>query len=116
MLIVQRQYESFELAGYYNVGPDECDCVTTGEIVDMFVKHYGQGLSWKNIAEKNAPHEANFLKLDCSKLKSAMGWKPVWNIDKAIEKTVEWSKAYINNDDLDEITNKQIAEFLTAED
>lgn len=116
LLIVQRQYESFELAGYYNVGPDECDCVTTGEIVDMFVKHYGQGLSWKNIAEKNAPHEANFLKLDCSKLKLAMGWKPVWNIDKAIEKTVEWSKAYINNDNLDEITNKQIAEFLTAED
>jgi len=112
LLIAQKQYEDVKYAGCYNVGPDECDCITTGRIVDMFVRCYGDNLKWVNIAEKNAPHEANFLKLDCSKLKSAMGWKPTWNIEKAIEKTVEWSRAYIHSESLTEITNKQINEFL----
>lgn len=113
LLIAQKQYEDISCADYYNVGPDECDCVTTGEIVDMFVKHYAGNIKWVNIAEKNAPHEANFLKLDCSKLKSTLNWKPNWNIDKAVEKTVEWSKAYINNDNLIDVTDRQIREFLT---
>lgn len=113
LLIAEMQYNNPLLADSYNVGPDECDCVTTGNIVDMFVKHYGEGMKWINIAEENAPHEANFLKLDCSKLKAAMQWKPVWNIDKALEKTVEWSKAYINGEDVAKVTNKQIKEFLS---
>lgn len=113
LLIAEMQYNNPSLADSYNVGPDECDCVTTGNIVDMFVKYYGEGMKWVNIAEENAPHEANFLKLDCSKLKAAMQWKPVWNIEKALEKTVEWSKAYINGDNVAEVTNKQIREFLS---
>lgn len=113
LLITEMQYNNPSLADSYNVGPDECDCVTTGNIVDMFVKYYGEGMKWVNIAEENAPHEANFLKLDCSKLKAAMQWKPVWNIEKALEKTVEWSKAYINGDNVAEVTNKQIREFLS---
>lgn len=113
LLIAEMQYNNPSLADSYNVGPDECDCVTTGNIVDMFVKYYGEGMKWVNIAEENAPHEANFLKLDCSKLKAAMHWKPVWNIEKALEKTVEWSKAYINGDNVAEVTNKQIREFLS---
>lgn len=113
LLIAEMQYNNPSLADSYNVGPDECDCVTTGNIVDMFVKYYGEGMKWVNIAEENAPHEANFLKLDCSKLKAAMQWKPVWNIEKALEKTVEWSKAYINGENVAEVTNKQIREFLS---
>ena len=113
LLIAEMQYNNPKLADSYNVGPDECDCVTTGNIVDMFVKYYGEGMKWINKAEENAPHEANFLKLDCSKLKTTMKWKPVWNIEKAIEKTVEWSKVYISGDDVTEITNKQIREFLS---
>ncbi|MEE1154868.1 MAG: CDP-glucose 4,6-dehydratase [Acutalibacteraceae bacterium] len=113
LLIAEMQYNNPKLADSYNVGPDECDCVTTGNIVDMFVKYYGEGMKWINKAEENAPHEANFLKLDCSKLKTTMKWKPVWNIEKAIEKTVEWSKVYISGEDVTEITNKQIREFLS---
>ena len=113
LLIAEMQYNNPKLADSYNVGPDECDCVTTGNIVDMFVKYYGEGMKWINKAEENAPHEANFLKLDCSKLKTTMKWKPVWNIEKAIEETVEWSKVYISGEDVTEITNKQIREFLS---
>ena len=70
MMIAERQFEEMSYAGYYNVGPDDCDCVTTGELVDLFCKKWGEGAKWENRAEENAPHEANFLKLDCSKLKA----------------------------------------------
>ena len=64
LMIAERQYENPAMAGWYNVGPDECDCVTTGELVDRFVSRWGNGLRWVNLSDANAPHEANFLKLD----------------------------------------------------
>lgn len=76
LMIAQRQTERPELAGSYNVGPDDCDCVTTGELVDLFCRSWGERAVWENHAEPNAPHEANFLKLDCTKLKTTFGWSP----------------------------------------
>ena len=73
LMIAQKQYEDGSYAGWYNVGPDECDCVTTGELVDLFCNTWGDGAKWINQAEANAPHEANFLKLDCSKIKRTFG-------------------------------------------
>ncbi len=112
LTLAARQYEERGLAGCYNIGPDDCDCVETGELVDIFCKAWGEGASWKNIAEANAPHEANFLKLDCSKIKSAMKWSPRWHITDAIEKTVEWSKAYLGGEDVNKVMEKQINEYL----
>lgn len=112
LTLAARQYEDHALAGCYNIGPDDCDCVETGELVDIFCKAWGDGAAWKNVAEANAPHEANFLKLDCSKIKSAMQWTPRWHITDAIEKTVEWSKAYIAGDDIGELMARQIKEYL----
>ena len=79
----QAKEEGKQFAGYYNVGPDDCDCVSTGELADLFVKHWGEPASWKNVAEANAPHEAGFLKLDCAKLKKRFGWAPIWHVDRA---------------------------------
>ena len=103
LTIAKAQYEDKEKAGFYNVGPDDCDCVTTGDIVNMFcaswnvktsdAKDWGS-VSWIN-KHDGGPHEANFLKLDCSLVKSVFGWKPVWNIDKAIEMVVQFSKRRI---------------------
>ena len=112
LTIAQRQYEDAKYAGYYNVGPDDCDCVTTGTLVELFCKYWGEGAKWENQAEQNAPHEANFLKLDCSKIKSTFAWKPHWHIDDAVEKTVEWTKAYLINNDIPTVMDKQINEFL----
>jgi CDP-glucose 4,6-dehydratase len=85
LMIARRQWEDPSLAGWYNVGPDDCDCVTTGELVDLFVSHWGMGLKRVDLADRQGPHEANFLKLDCSKIKSVFGWKPTWHIDKAVD-------------------------------
>ena len=112
LMIAQRQYENSDLAGWYNVGPDDCDCVTTGELVDLFCKTWGNGASWVNRAEQNAPHEANFLKLDCSKLKSTFGWQPRWHIEDAIQKTVEWTKVYCNVGDTVVEMSRQIKAYL----
>ncbi len=113
LLIAAEQYRKPSLAGYYNVGPDECDCITTGELVQIFCDSWG-GISWRNVAEKNAPHEANFLKLDCSKMKNVFGWKPRWHADEAVRRTIEWTKAYLGADgnDASAVMDKQIADFL----
>ena len=112
LMIAKGQYENKKLAGWYNVGPDECDCVTTGRLVDLFCETWGNGLSWENQAEANAPHEANFLKLDCSKLKAVFGWSPRWHIDEAIRKTVEWSQVWLAGKDIPAEMDREIAEYL----
>ena len=111
LMIAAKQYEDIAFAGYYNVGPDEVDCFQTGALVDLFVTKWGDGLKWINKYD-GGPHEANFLKLDCSKLKATFGWKPRWNLDSAIEKTVEWTKCWASNGDVRTCMDKQINEFL----
>lgn len=115
LMLAAKQHNNPALAGSYNIGPDECDCVNTGALVNLFCDKWGDGATWKNIAEENAPHEANFLKLDCSKIKTKLGWTPKWHIDIAVEKTVEWSRAYINGEDINEIIKKQITQILEIE-
>lgn len=112
LTIAQKQYEDKEYAGFYNVGPDDCDCVTTGELVDLFCKHWGDGAAWENQAETDAPHEANFLKLDCSKIKSVFGWKPRWHIEECMAMTCRFSKIWLSNGDIPEEMDKEIKEFL----
>ena len=113
LMIAAEQTGHPELAGCYNVGPDEADCLHTGELADLFVKYWGGGMKWINRSD-GGPHEANFLKLDCSKLKSTFGWRPRWHIDKAIEKTVEWSKCWLSGGDVRGMMSAQINEFLEA--
>lgn len=112
LMIVQQQYVNPTLAGWYNVGPDDCDCVTTGDLVDLFCSMWGEGMCWKNCAEANAPHEANFLKLDCSKLKATYGWTPRWHIFDAVAKTCEWTKVWLNGENVPACMDQQIAEFM----
>ena len=111
LMIAQKQYEDPTLAGWYNVGPDDCDCVTTGELTTLFCQAWGDGMTWENRSEANAPHEANFLKLDCSKIKTTFGWQPRWHMQEAIQKTVEWSKVWMDGGDVPAVMRKQIREF-----
>ena len=112
LMIAQKQYEDINYQGYYNVGPDDCDCVTTGDLVDLFCKYYGEDAKWENICESNAPHEANFLKLDCSKLKKTFNWKPRWHIDECMKMTCRFSKIWLSNEDISIEMDKEIEEFF----
>lgn len=113
LMIASAQYSDSNLAGYYNVGPDEDDCFETHALVDMFVKYWGEGLSWVDRSD-GGPHEANYLKLDCSRLKTMFGWRPRWSLETAIEKTVEWSKVWMHGGDVRKCMDAQINDFLKA--
>ena len=112
LMIVRRQWEEPELAGWYNIGPDDCDCVTTGDLVDLFCRTWGGEASWIDRAEKNAPHEANFLKLDCTKAKTTFGWHPRWHIDEAIQRVCEWTRVYLAGGDVPAEMDRQISLYL----
>ena len=111
LMIAEAQYLDGSFAGYYNVGPDDCDCFKTGALVDLFCSVYGEGMKWENRYD-GGPHEANFLKLDCSKLKSVFGWTPVWNLADAIENTVEWAKCMRDGGDVGACMDGQIEKFI----
>lgn len=109
--VAEAQYADKRFAGSYNVAPAEEDTVTTGELVGLFCKNWGEDLRWES-KSLNQPREANLLKLDCSKLKATFNWQPVWNIATAIDKSVEWYKLYRDGADVTVCMANQIEEFL----
>ena len=109
--IAKMQYKNREFQGYYNIGPDENDCVTTKELVDLFCKEWGEGIKWVSRYD-GGPHEANFLKLDCSKIKKVFGWQPVWHIQEAIKRTVEWTKVWNCGGNIIRCMDDQINDFF----
>lgn len=115
LMIAEAQYKDKKYAGSYNVGPDDADCRTTGDLVTLFCEKWnertGDALKWVNEYD-GGPHEANFLKLDCSKIKSVFGWSPRWNVETTMEKIVEWSDIYMKQGDFVECMRQQIKEFV----
>lgn len=114
LTILHRQYEDHSLAGSYNVGPDEGDCWNTRQITEYFSRCWqeqtGEALAWHS-ALTDGPHEANYLKLDCSKLKNTFGWRPRWGVETAVQKTAQWYAAYLRREDMQAYTVKQICDF-----
>ena len=110
--IVEEQFFDASKQGYYNVGPDDCDCVNTGDLVAKFCCVWGNGLKW--VSEHDiGPHEAAFLKLNNSKIKEVFGWSPRWHIDECINKIVEWTKVFfLNKDDVPREMDREIEEFF----
>ena len=111
LMIAALQYEDNSLSGYYNVGPELSDCFKTGDLVNLFIKYWGEGLKRIDKCD-DGPHEASFLKLDCSKLKGTFDWKPRWNLETAVNKTVEWTKVWKSGHDIRLCMDDQIKEFL----
>lgn len=111
LLIMMKQTEDIRLAGWYNVGPDE-GCTATGDLADLFANAWGNGAGWDRQEEPDAPCEAASLSLDCTKIKATLGWRPVWPLRDAAERTVEWYKVWQQNGDCAEATEKQIRAYL----
>lgn len=117
LFVAQKQYEALSLAGSYNVGPEESDCVCVQELVECFCEEWKEQMGdcpGFAIQEDNGPKEAQFLKLDCSRLKKTFNWMPAWDVKKAVRKTVEWYVAYIKGMNVRECMERQIGEFYEA--
>ena len=112
LMIAAKQYDDPSCSGYYNVGPDDKDCYQTGALVDAFIRIWGDGLKRVDRPD-GGPHEAGFLKLDCTKLKSIFGWMPKWDLETAIEKVVEWTRVYQAGGDLRGCMEEQIKEYIS---
>ena len=110
--IAEKQYQDRKYEGYYNVGPDDCDCVNTGDLVTKFCNAWGNGITWIN-RHDGGPHEAAFLKLDNSKLKQVFGWTPRWHIDETIQNIVNWTRIYIEHpEQIPEEMDREIAGYV----
>lgn len=111
--IAMKQAADHSYAGWYNVGPDTEDCVTTGQLVDMFVTSYGNGAGWQAPENAEGPHEAGLLKLDNTRIKQKLGWEPKWHIDRAIQAITDWTKAWqISNQAANEEIIREIIEYV----
>lgn len=108
LAVAMAQYEDKELAGCYNIGPDEQGCVTTKEIAERFCSAWGREDGWEIRQDPNAVHEANFLRLDCSLLRSKLGIDTYLNANAAVTMAVEWYKAYHEGGDVKRIALEQI--------
>lgn len=115
--VAMMQYQNPSLAGAYNIGPDDCDCLNTGQLTSLFCdkweKQTGKKINWIN-KHDGGPHEANLLKLDSSKIKQTFGWSPVWHMDTVMEKIAEWTDVYFKGEDVTGCMARQIEEFCNG--
>lgn len=112
LMIAGVQYNNIRFEGCYNVGPDDSSCFQTGALVDLFIESWGDGLCWENKFD-GGPHEASFLKLDCSKIKTVFGWSPKLSLKEAVEYSVQWYKAWSSNtSNIKKIMEGQIDQYL----
>jgi CDP-glucose 4,6-dehydratase len=94
----------------WNFGPNDSDAKNVEWIITKICDLWGNGADYE-LDSIPQPHEANYLKLDCSKAKAELGWLPIWNIEKTLKSIVDWNKAFLNNDDMRKVCISQIEEF-----
>ncbi|MCL2711888.1 MAG: CDP-glucose 4,6-dehydratase [Methanomassiliicoccaceae archaeon] len=111
LLLAAKQAEDHTLAGSYNIGPDDESAVTTQRLAELFCMNW-KGAEWKIAEDADAPHEANLLRLDCSKFKRTFNWSPKWNISEAVGRTADWYMAEHKGKDMEKFTSSQIRDFL----
>lgn len=116
MILAQKLYkDGVEYAQAWNFGPDERDAETVEWVVRNLCAKWKRGATYK-VDDGLHPHEAHYLKLDCSKSKSGLGWFPKWSLGKALDSIVEWTEEYQNNGDIREVCNKQIEEYVMSKE
>lgn len=105
--------EGSAYAEAWNFGPDDVDAKTVQWIVERVMRTWGGGASWEldNVLQ---PYEASFLKLDCSKARTNLGWRPRWNVEQSIDRIVEWHKAYDQGEDMKKLTLAQINAYQSS--
>jgi len=101
-------------AGAWNFGPDYNDAHNVEWITKTICSLWGEGASFE-IDSNPHPHEASYLKLNCSKAKSELSWAPEWDIEITLKSIIEWNKAYLNNDDMKEVSLSQIKRYFLQE-
>jgi CDP-glucose 4,6-dehydratase len=112
LLLAQKLFqEGKEFAQAWNFGPNDEDAKPVSWIATHMTEMWGKDASWKLDGKKH-PHEAHYLKLDCSKAKSQIGWSPTWNLETTLRAIVSWHKEYLAQKDMRVVVSDQINAFL----
>jgi CDP-glucose 4,6-dehydratase len=114
LILAQSLYQDGEkFSSAWNFGPKDGDNRTVQEVITSLSKQWGLGAAWQQDTSFQ-PHEAGLLKLDCSKASKQLRWEPKWDLETAIEKIIEWHKAYLANEDMQLLTLNQIHQYINT--
>lgn len=105
--------EGSHYAEPWNFGPEDSDARNVEWITSNICKLWGDGASF-SIDNNPQPHEANYLKLDCSKAKAELNWIPKWDIETTLKSIVDWNKAFLNGEDIRKVTLEQINNYFNS--
>ncbi len=114
LILAQALYEQGSpFASGWNFGPRDEDNRAVQEVADLLISGWGDAARWEKEGAKQ-PHEANLLKLDCSKARTQLGWIPKWKLETALQKIVKWQKAYQTKENMQELSLAQINDYMSA--
>ncbi len=109
LVLAQHLFEDgSSFAEGWNFGPKDEDCKPVGWILDKMVENWGGGAKWE-LDKNNNPHEAGYLKLDCSKAALRLNWYPKWNLEDTLETIIKWHQKYISQQNIQEQCLLEIA-------
>ena len=94
----------------WNFGPNDEDAKPVQWIVERLTQQWGGGASWQ-LDQTNHPHEAHYLKLECSKARMLLDWQPRWNLERTLGMIVAWQRGFLAEQNMRELSLKQIAAF-----
>lgn len=112
LFLGKRQWEEPDLADTYNIAPDPKEERENRQLADLFCEKWGEGASWIYEENRNMGEEREILRLDGTKLKEKTGWAPMWSLERGIEETVYWAKAYMRGEDMQVETKRQILSYF----
>lgn len=111
LTLAERLYQKgSEFCEGWNFGPADTDVRSVQWLVERITQHWGDGASW-TLEKEPQPHEAHYLKLDCSKARARLGWHPRWNLETTIDRIIDWHKAQLASDDMHAVCLQQISEY-----
>ncbi len=111
LLLAERLHrEGAAFAEAWNFGPGDADARPVESLVRSLCLKWGDHASW-SVDAGTHPHEANYLKLDCSKARARLGWTPRWGLDKALDSIIAWTRAYEQKKDLRQACLAQISDY-----
>ena len=112
LVLAQQLYnQGNAFAEGWNFGPKDDDCQTVQWILDKMVYFWGEGAHYQ-IDNSEQPHEANFLKLDCSKAASRLKWHPQWRLEQTLEQIIQWHRAWLQGEEMQTHCLREIKEYM----
>lgn len=113
LILAEALYDQgMTFASPWNFGPRDEDARSVQDVINLLIDQWGDA-GWEKEGEEQ-PHEANLLKLDCSKARQHLAWVPRWSLETAIQKIVDWQRAFQEKKNMQEVSLTQITQYMNS--